>query len=69
MSELRTLNAVFSRLRRRMLSAQLSTGTVVRRNVGNGSQPERPRLPIRALGEYVPGGGVDAMRRLILRGR
>ena len=75
----RNLNAVFGRLRRRMLAAELSTATVGRRNIGNASQPARrtrpatppespPRLPVRALGEYVPGGRVDAMRRL-LRGR
>ena len=57
-----------------MLVAQLSTGTV-----GNASEPARrtvpvtppeppSRLPVRALGEYVPGGRLDAMRRLI-RGR
>ena len=65
----RNLNAVSGRL-----VAQLSTGTV-----GNASEPARrtvpvtppeppPRLPVRALGEYVPGGRVDTMRRLI-RGR
>ena len=70
----RNLNAVSGWLQRRMLVAQLSTGTV-----GNASEPARrtvpvtppeppPRLPVRALGEYVPGGRVDAMRRLI-RGR
>ena len=73
----RNLNAVSGRLQRRMLVAQLSTGTV-----GNASEPARrtvpvatppeprvdARLPVRALGEYVPGGRVDAMRRLI-RGR
>ncbi len=70
----RNLNAVSGRLQRRMLVAQLSTGTV-----GNASEPARrtvpvtppeppSRLPVRALGEYVPGGRVDAMRRLI-RGR
>ena len=70
----RNLNAVSVRLQRRMLVAQLSTGTV-----GNASEPARrtvpvtppeppSRLPVRALGEYVPGGRVDAMRRLI-RGR
>ena len=75
----RNLNAVFGRLQRRMLAAQLSTGADARRNIGNASQPARrampaappespPRLPVRALGEYVPGGRVDAMRRLI-RGR
>ncbi len=74
--QLRTLNAVFGRLQRRMLAAQLSTEAVARRNIGNASQPARrtkpatppepsPRLPVRALGEYVPGGRVDAMRRLI----
>jgi hypothetical protein len=75
----RNLDAVFGRLRRRMLAARLSTGTVGQRNIGNASEPARrtmpatppdspPRLPVRALGEYVPGGRVDAMRRL-LRGR
>jgi hypothetical protein len=75
----RNLNAVFGRLRRRMLAAELSTGAVERRDIGNASEPARrtvpatppeppPRLPVRALGEYVPGGRVDAMRRLI-RGR
>ena len=70
----RNLNAVSGRLQRRMLVAQLST-----RTVGNASEPARrtvpvtppeppSRLPVRALGEYVPGGRVDAMRRLI-RGR
>ena len=70
----RNLNAVSGRLQRRMLVAQLSTGTV-----GNASEPVRrtvpvtppeppSRLPVRALGEYVSGGRVDAMRRLI-RGR
>ena len=70
----RNLNAVSGRLQRRMLVAQLSTGTV-----GNASEPARrtvpvtppeppSRLPVRALGEYVPGGRLDAMRRLI-RGR
>ena len=70
----RNLNAVSGRLQRRMLAAQLSTGTV-----GNASEPARrtvpvtppeppSRLPVRALGEYVPGGRLDAMRRLI-RGR
>ena len=70
----RNLNAVSGRRQRRMLVAQLSTGTV-----GNASEPARrtvpvtppdppSRLPVRALGEYVPGGRVDAMRRLI-RGR
>ena len=59
----RNLNAVFGRLRRRMLAAELSTGA---------SEPARRTMPatpsVRALGEYVPGGRVDAMRRL-LRGR
>ena len=72
----RNLNAVFARLRRRMLAAELSTPAVERRNIGNASEPARPatppdlppRLPVRALGAYVPGGRVDAMRRL-LRGR
>ena len=73
------LNAVFGRFRRRMLAAELSTGAIERRDIGNASEPARrtmpatppdspPRLPVRALGEYVPGGRVDAMRRL-LRGR
>ena len=67
----KNLNAVFGRLRRRMLAAQLSTEAVGRRNIGNASEPARrtmpatppeppPRLPGRALGEYVPGGRVDA---------
>ena len=66
----RNLNAVFGWLRRPMLVAELSTATVGRSNIGNASPPpESPqRLPVRALGEYVPGGRVDAMRRL-LRGR
>ena len=75
----RNLDAVFGRLRRRMLAARLSTGTVGRGNIGNASEPARRtmpatppdpplRLPVRALGEYAPGGRVDAMRRL-LRGR
>lgn len=65
--QLRTLNAVFGQRRRRMLAAaQSSTEAVERRNIANASQPEPPsRLPVRALGEYVPGGRVDAMRRLI----
>ena len=65
----KNLNAVFDRLRRRMLAAQLSTEAVGRRNIGNASEPARrimpatppeppPRLPGRALG--VPGGRVDA---------
>ena len=62
----RNLNAVFGWLRRPMLVAELSTATVGRSNIGNTSPPQR--LPVRALGEYVPGGRVDAMRRL-LRGR
>ena len=67
MSErLRTLNAVFGRRRRQMLAAQLSTEPVARKNIANTSQPTPPsRLPVRTLGEYVPGGRVDAMRRLI----
>ena len=67
----KNLNAVFGRLRRRMLAAQLSTGAVGRRNIGNASEPARrtmpatppeppPRLPGRALGDYVPDGRVDA---------
>ena len=60
----KNLNAVFDRLRRRMLAAQLSTEAVRRRNIANASEPARrtmpatppeppPRLP-------VPGGRVDA---------
>ena len=63
----KNLNAVFGRLRRRMLAAQLSTEAVGRRNIRNASEPARrtmpatppeppPRLPGRALGEYAPGG-------------
>ena len=69
----RNLNAVFGRRRRRLLAGELSTTTVAsepaRRTVP-ATPPESatPRLPVRALGEYVPGGRVDAMRRL-LRGR
>ena len=63
--QLRTLNAVVGRRRRRMLAAQSSTETLERRNIVNASPPSR--LPVRALGEYVPGGRVDAMRRLIGR--
>ena len=57
--------------------AELSTGANERRDLGHASQPARRtmpapdpslRLPVRALGEYVFGGRVDAMRRL-LRGR
>ncbi len=73
----RNVDAVFGRLRRQMLAARLPTGTVGGRDIGK--EPARPampatppdppqRLPVRALGEYVPGGRVDAMRRL-LRGR
>ena len=69
----RNLNAVFDRLRRRMLAAELSTPAVERRNIDNASKPARrttpqdppPRLPVRAVGEYVPGGRVEAMRRLL----
>ena len=52
-------------LRNLNAAAQLSTGTV-----GNATPPAPPPrlLPVRALGEYVPGGRVDTMRRLI-RGR
>ena len=66
----RNLNAVFGRLRRRMLAAELSTGASepARRTMPATPQDPPPRLPARALGEYVPGGRVDAMRRL-LRGR
>ena len=70
------LNAVFGRFRRRMLAAEPSTGADQRRDIGNASQPARrtmsamppdppPHLPVRALGEYVLGGRVDAMRRLL----
>ena len=59
--------------------ADLSTGADERRDLGHASQPAcrtmpptppdpSLRLPVRALGEYVCGGRVDAMRRL-LRGR
>ena len=59
-----------------MLAAELPTGTVERRDISNASEPARrtmpatlpdpsPRLPVRALGEYVPGGRLDAMRRLL----
>ncbi len=71
----RNLNAVFGRFRRRMLAAELPTGVVERRDIDNASGPARrtmpatppdpPRLPARALREYVPGGRVDAMRRLL----
>ena len=72
----RNLNAVFGRFRRRMLAAELPAGTLEGRDVGNASEPARRtmpatppgarrRLPVRALGEYVPGGRVDAMRRLL----
>ena len=66
----RNLNAVFGRLRRRMLAAELSTGASepARRTMPATPSDPPPRLPVRALGEYVPGGRVDAMRRL-LRGR
>ena len=70
------LNAVFGRFRRRMLAAELPAGTLEDRDIGNASEPARRtmpatppgaprRLPVRALGEYVPGGRVDAMRRLL----
>ena len=70
------LNAVFGRFRRRMLAAELPAGSLEGRDVGNASEPARRtmpatppgarrRLPVRALGEYVPGGRVDAMRRLL----
>ena len=70
----RNLDAVFGWLRR--LAAELPTGTVERRDIANASEPTRrtmpatpadppPRLPVRALGEYVSGGRVDAMRRLL----
>ena len=72
----RNPNAVFGRFPRRMLAAELPTGTVERRDISNASEPARrtmpatlpdqpPRLPVRALGEYVPGGRLDAMRRLL----
>ena len=69
----RTLNAVFGRLRRRMLSADLSAGSVAhggtddasQRRPGPAAAAEALRLPVRPLGDYVPGGRVDAMRRLI----
>ena len=66
----RNLNAVFGRLRRRMLAAELSTeaSEPARRTMPATPPDPPPRLPARALGEYVPGGRVDAMRRL-LRGR
>ena len=66
----RNLNAVFGRLRRRMLAAELSTDAAepARRTMPATPPDPPPRLPARALGEYVPGGRVDAMRRL-LRGR
>ena len=67
--QLRNLNAVFGRHRRRMLAAELSTATVAsepaRRTVPATPPESPPRLPVRALGEYVPGGRVDAMRRLL----
>ena len=67
--QLRTLNAVFGRLQRRMLAAQLSTEAAApqpARRTRPATPPEpASRLPVRALGEYVPGGRVDAMRRLI----
>ena len=63
----RNLNAVFGRLRRRMLAAELSTeaSEPARRTMPATPQDPPPRLPARALGEYVPGGRVDAMRRLL----
>ena len=59
--------------------ADLSSGADERRDLGHASQPARRTMPttppdpslrllVRALGEYVFGGRVDAMRRL-LRGR
>ena len=56
--------------------AELSTGADERRDLGHASQPARgtmpttppdppSRLPVRALGEYVFGGRLDAMRRLL----
>lgn len=59
--------------------ADLPTGADKGRHLGHASQPAGRtmaptspdpslRLPVRALGEYVFGGRVDAMRRL-LRGR
>ena len=65
--EPRNLNAVFGRLRRRMLAAQLASEPAPRTMPATPPEPP-PRLPARARGEYVPGGRVDAMRRLI-RGR
>ena len=72
----RNLNAVLGRFRRRMLAAELPAGTLEDSDAGNASEPARRtmpatppgaprRLPVRALGEYVPGGRVDAMRRLL----
>ena len=67
----KNLNGVFGRAPAADAAAQLSTEAVGRRNIGNASEPARrtmpatppeptPRLPSRALGEYVPGGRVDA---------
>ena len=66
----RNLNAVFGRLRQRMLAAELSTeaSEPARRTMPATPPDPPPRPPARGLGEYVPGGRVDAMRRF-LRGR
>ena len=56
--------------------AELPAGEDDRRDLDHASQPARRtipttppdpslRLPVRALGEYVLGGRVDAMRRLL----
>ena len=61
----RNPNAVFGRFPRRMLVAELPTGTVERRDISNASEPAPrtmpatlpdppPRLPVRALGEVRP---------------
>ena len=52
----KNLNAVFDRLRRRMLVAQLEPA---RRTMPATPPEPPPRLPGRALGEYVPVGRVD----------
>ena len=67
----RPLNAVFGRLRRLMVSVDLFAGSVAHGGAGDvlqrraGPAAEALRLPVRPLGDYVPGGRVDAMRRLI----
>ncbi len=68
----RNLTAVFDRLRRRMLSAQSPAdgrGNVesepARRSMPATPIEAPPRLPVRATAEYVHGGRVDSMRRLI----